>query len=107
MLELGWSEIFVILVLIVLLVGPKELPVVMRAIGNVARRLFYIKYIFTQQFEDFMREADLDDLRKSVNFEVMAREEKEGRALDFNEAEEDAEYLAEKKEGGHDPTKPA
>lgn len=94
MLELGWSEIFVIVALAVLLVGPKELPTVMRAIGNVVRRLHYIKYVFSKQFEDFMREADLDDLRKSVNFEVMKYDDTPEKG-DFNEADADEEYLSE------------
>lgn len=96
MFELGWSEIFVIVALAVLLVGPKELPTVMRTIGHVFRRLHYIKYAFSRQFEDFMREADLDDLRKSINFEA-TRHETAIAAGDFNEAEADEEYLQAEK----------
>ena len=94
MLELGWSEIFVIVALAILLVGPKELPVVMRAMGQVFRRLYYIKYAFSRQFEDFMRETDLDELRKSVNFEARKFDDAIAKG-DFNEAEADEEYLKE------------
>lgn len=85
MLELGWSEIFVIVAITVLVVGPKELPVVMRNIGYIVRRLTYIKYAFSRQFEDFLRETDLDELRRAVNFEQK----------DFNEEGEDDEYYKE------------
>lgn len=69
MLDFGWPELFVIVALTVLLVGPEELPRVMVALGRIARRLQYARYAISQQFENIMREADLDDIRKSVNFE--------------------------------------
>jgi hypothetical protein len=40
-----------------------------------------VRYAFSQQFEDFMRENDLDDMRKSVNFEER----------DFDESKSDDE----------------
>ncbi|MCB1682759.1 MAG: hypothetical protein KDI61_13190 [Alphaproteobacteria bacterium] len=79
MLDVGWQELLLIAALAVLLVGPEELPKVMVFFGRIARRLHYVKYALTQQFEDLMREADLDDIRQSVNFEDK----------DFNEAEAD------------------
>ena len=59
----------------------------MVALGRVARRLQYIRYTISQQFEEVMREADLDDIRKSVNFE-------EGDSPDFDEAAADEYYAA-------------
>ncbi|MCB1563275.1 MAG: twin-arginine translocase subunit TatB [Alphaproteobacteria bacterium] len=69
MLDFGFPELLVIAAVAVLVIGPKELPAVMRFLGRIVRRLQYIRYAFSQQFEDFMRESDLDDLRRSVNFE--------------------------------------
>ena len=48
MLDFGWPELFVIIVLVVLFVGPEELPRVMVALGRVARRLQYIRYTISQ-----------------------------------------------------------
>lgn len=97
MFDLSWSEIGLIAVVAIVVIGPDELPTVMRTLGRVMRRLQYVRYAFTQQFEDFMREADIDDLRRSVNFEAKDRE-------DFNEAESDEDHHAplqiEKKESG-------
>lgn len=96
MLEFGWSEMLLIVVLAVFLLGPEDIPKVMVAVGRVFRRLHYIKYALSQQFEDIMRDADLDDLRQSVNFESKRREAAI-KAGDFNEAEADeAEYLLSK-----------
>jgi len=69
MLDFGWPELFVIVALCVLFVGPEELPRVMVALGRLVRRLQYARYAISQQFEEIMRDADLDDIRKSVNFE--------------------------------------
>lgn len=69
MLDFGYSEMLFIMVLAIVLIGPKELPVLMHGLGRIMRRLNYVRYAFSQQFEDFMREHDLDDIRKQVNFE--------------------------------------
>ena len=81
MFDFGWAELLVIVAIGILVIGPNEIPVLMRTIGRLVRRLQYVRYAFTQQFEDFMQENDLDDIRKSVNFE----------AKNFDEAEADEE----------------
>lgn len=53
------------------------MPKVMHTLGRIVRRLQYIRYVFSQQFEDFMQEADLDDIRKQVNFEAKEIDEVE------------------------------
>lgn len=70
MFNIGWSELLLVTVIAILVIGPDELPAVMRTLGRVVRRLQYVRYAFSQQFEDFMREADLNDIRKQVNFEA-------------------------------------
>ena len=87
MLDFGWTELLVIMGLAILVIGPNEIPALMRGLGNVMRRISYIKYAFTQQFDDFMREADLDDMRQSVNFETARRSE------EFDEAAEDEDVM--------------
>lgn len=85
MLDFSWSELALVAVIAILVIGPKEMPVVMRALGRVVRRLQYVRYAFTQQFEEFMQDSDLDDIRKSVNFE----------AKDFDEEQADEDYIIE------------
>ena len=87
MFDISWSELLVVAVLAVLIIGPEELPGVMRLLGRIVRRLQYVRYAFSQQFEDFMQESELKDIRKAVNFE----------AANFDEAAEDEKYLTQNK----------
>lgn len=86
MLEVGWSEIILIAALAIIVIGPKELPALMYGLGRLMRRLHYIKFALSQQFDDFMKEADVrGDIAKSVNFEM--------RDL-YENADEDEELAA-------------
>jgi sec-independent protein translocase protein TatB len=69
MFDLGWSELFLIMVVAILVIGPNEIPEVMRTLGRIVKRLQYMRYAVSQQFEDIMKEDDVNDLRKQVNFE--------------------------------------
>lgn len=93
MFDVGWSELFVIAVLAVVLVGPQDMPKVMVFFGRIFRRLHYVKFALSQQFDDLMRDADLNDIRKSVNFEAQVREDREGGRIEeiFDEASFDEE----------------
>ncbi len=75
MLDFGLPELLMIMAVAVLVIGPNEIPSLMRGLGRVVRRLQYIRYAFSQQFEEFMTESDLDDIRKSVNFEAKDTDE--------------------------------
>lgn len=63
MFDFGFAELFVIIAAAVFLVGPKDIPNVLRSLGQGLRRLQYIRYSMSQQFEDFMREHDLNEIR--------------------------------------------
>jgi sec-independent protein translocase protein TatB len=75
MFDIGWSELFMIGVVAVLAIGPKEIPEVMKNAARVLRRLQYVRFALSQQFEDIMKESGVDDLRKSVNFEEKSFDE--------------------------------
>ena len=93
MLDFGWPELFLIMVVAVIVIGPNELPVIMRGMGRLFRRFQYVKYAISRQFDDVMREADLDDIRDSVNFESRYRAAPDAEeAGTFDEAEADAAY---------------
>ncbi len=92
MLDFGWLELFLIIALVIIVIGPKEIPAIMIALGRVVRRLQYIKYAISQQFEDVMREADLDDIRKNVNFEENYKRNQEKRDQELGESIKDADF---------------
>lgn len=66
MFDLGWSELVVIAVVTVVVLGPQELP---RVIRTVRAGLGYIRRMawdFQQTFDDLVREADLQDMKKEM-----------------------------------------
>ena len=97
MLDFGWAELFLIMVVGVLVIGPNEIPGLMRGFGRLFRRFQYMKHAVSQQFEDFMDVADVEDLQKAVNFEAKP-DGHEG----FDEAAEDEDVMVplDKKEAG-------
>lgn len=67
MFDIGWSEILVIGVVAIVVVGPKDLPKMLRSFGNYAGKARRVANDFKRQFDDALREAELDDVRKSVD----------------------------------------
>lgn len=63
MLDFSWSELLVVIVVAVMAIGPKQLPELLHGLGKITRRLQYMRYALTRQFDDFMEQADLKDLR--------------------------------------------
>ncbi len=63
MLDFSWSELMMVIVVAVLAVGPKQLPEVLHGLGKLFRRLQYMRYAVTRQFDDFMEQADLREIR--------------------------------------------
>ncbi|MDB5523867.1 MAG: twin arginine-targeting protein translocase TatB [Rhizobium sp.] len=67
MLEVGWSEILVIALILIIVVGPKDLPGMLRTFGKMATRMRGMANEFKGQFDQALREADLDDVRKGLS----------------------------------------
>lgn len=70
MFNFGLFEILCIAVIAVLVIGPKELPMVMAQCGRLFKRLNYMRYALQGQFDDFLRQNGMDDLHHQVNFET-------------------------------------
>ena len=69
MLDFGWPELFLIAVIAVFVIGPNDIPKLMHAAGRFFRRLQYVRYAISQQFDEVLKTGDIDELRKGVNFE--------------------------------------
>ena len=67
MFDIGWSELLVIAVVLVVVVGPKDLPRMLRTFGRTTKQLRSMAGDFRRQFDDALREAELDDVRDTVN----------------------------------------
>jgi sec-independent protein translocase protein TatB len=66
MFDIGWSELLVIAVVAIVVVGPKELPKLMRTFGHYAGKLRRAASDFQRQFEEAMRESEVDEVRKAI-----------------------------------------
>lgn len=60
------SKIFIVGVVALIVIGPKELPRVMRTVGQVVGRMRRMANEFQQQFNEAMREAELEDVKKEL-----------------------------------------
>nr|WP_316653932.1 Sec-independent protein translocase protein TatB [uncultured Gellertiella sp.] len=67
MLDVGWSEILVIAVVLIVVVGPKDLPPMLRAFAKMSRKFTTMAGEFRKQFDDALNEADMGDLRKTIS----------------------------------------
>jgi sec-independent protein translocase protein TatB len=67
MLDIGWSEMMVIAVVALVVIGPKELPGVLRGLGRSVTKLRKMAGEFRAQFDEAIREADLQDLKDSAD----------------------------------------
>jgi sec-independent protein translocase protein TatB len=75
-LDISWAELLVIVVVAVLVIGPQDIPKIMYTLGRVFRRFQYVRFALSKQFEDFLKEHDLEELRRGVNFEAPETDEK-------------------------------
>jgi len=67
MFEVGWSEMLVIAVVMIVVVGPKDLPKMLRTMGRMTAKLRGMAGDFQRQFNEALKEAELDDVKKSVD----------------------------------------
>jgi sec-independent protein translocase protein TatB len=67
MFDIGWSELLVIAVVAIIVVGPKDLPRMMRSFGAYAGKLRRMAAEFQRQFDDAMREAEIEEVRKAMH----------------------------------------
>src|SRR5712675_1042395 len=67
MFDIGWSEIAVIAVVALIAIGPKELPGVLRMVGQWMSKARKMAAEFQGQFQEAMREAEMADLKKTFD----------------------------------------
>ena len=67
MFDIGWSELVVIGVVALIAIGPKELPGVLRMIGQWVGKARRMAADFQGQFNEAMREAEMADIKKSFD----------------------------------------
>lgn len=66
MLGFAWSEIILIGAVALVVIGPKDLPKVMRTAGQWSRRLRALASDFQRHVDDMIRQAELDDIKRET-----------------------------------------
>ncbi|MGD9837279.1 MAG: Sec-independent protein translocase protein TatB [Afipia sp.] len=67
MFDIGWSELVVIGVVALIAIGPKELPGVLRMVGQWIGKARRMAAEFQGQFNEAMREAEMADIKKTFD----------------------------------------
>ncbi len=67
MFDLGWPEIMVIAIVLIVVVGPKDLPRMLRTFGRTTSKLRTMAGDFRKQFDEALQEAELDDVKSLVD----------------------------------------
>ncbi|MGB9118286.1 Sec-independent protein translocase protein TatB [Bradyrhizobium sp.] len=67
MFDISWSEFAIIAVVALIAIGPKELPGVLRMVGQWIGKARKMAAEFQGQFQEAMREAEMADLKKSFD----------------------------------------
>jgi sec-independent protein translocase protein TatB len=67
MFDLSWSHLLVVAVVALIAIGPKELPSVLRNVGHWMGKIRRMAAEFQTQFQEAMREAEMEDLKKHAD----------------------------------------
>jgi sec-independent protein translocase protein TatB len=67
MFDFAWSELALIAVVALVVIGPKDLPRVMRTVGQWTRRARAIAREFQSSLDQMVREAELDDMKRHID----------------------------------------
>ena len=66
MFSFGWGEILLILIVVIIVVGPKDIPKFLRQIGNLSKSIKKISREFKSSLNQIAEETDLKDVKNSI-----------------------------------------
>jgi sec-independent protein translocase protein TatB len=66
MFDIGWSELFLIGIVALIVIGPKDLPLAMRTVARFVRKVRGLSHEFHNAMSEVMREAELDELKRKM-----------------------------------------
>ena len=94
MFDLGWAEMLLLGIVVLLVMGPRELPTMLRTLGRLAGRMRTITQAFRSQIDDIAREVDpRADLQRTIQSHPF--EEDVGKPTLFDDPPEDAAPASE------------
>lgn len=91
MLDFGLPELILIMVVLILVVGPQQIPEIMYNLGRIMRRLNYMRFALSRQFEDFMHDMETQKRSNGSNTDSLNLLPGEGKAYQSSAEEEEDE----------------
>ncbi|XDA96757.1 Sec-independent protein translocase protein TatB [Sulfitobacter sp. LCG007] len=82
MFDIGWTEMLVIGIVALIVVGPKDLPVLFRTLGQFVGKAKGMAREFTRAMHDAADESGMRDVHKSLNTSLKAATNPLGSAMD-------------------------
>ena len=67
MFDIGWTEITVILVIAIIVIGPKDLPKVLRTVGQWVAKAKAMTRDFRGHVDEMIRETEIDEVKKQID----------------------------------------
>jgi sec-independent protein translocase protein TatB len=67
MFDIGWSEMAIIALVALIVIGPKDLPRTLKTVAHWMRKARSLTREFQSGIDDIVREAELDDARKALD----------------------------------------
>lgn len=79
LLDIGWTELVLIAVVAIVVIGPKDLPVVLRTMGRMARRARVLMNEFKGSVDEMIRESEIEETRREAEADrTMIEKPREG-----------------------------
>ena len=81
MFSLGWMEISIILIITIVIVGPKEIPTVIRFIKNISSGIKKVSKEFSSTVDELTNLDEIKDIKKEI-LDTKESIVKDGKELD-------------------------
>jgi len=97
MFSLGWMEISIILIITIVVVGPKEIPTVIKFIKKLTSNLRNVSKEFSSTIDEITHIQEVKDIKKEI-LETKEAVIKEGKVLDEFIEKNNEEIMKDKKD---------
>mgnify|MGYP001269127515 CR=1 FL=1 len=87
MFDIGWQEIFILAVIALIVIGPKDLPGAVRTITRGLRKARSLARDLREGMDDVVREAEMEDLTKTLSGDGvdLTQQFKDAAELEFDD----------------------